>query len=333
VTIGTAMRMAGERIPRRVRSSVAWIALIAAVALWPLLYDNAYYLSIGIIASIYIMLGVGMNMLMGHAGLIHAGFAAFFGIGAYVVAIVTTKFELSFWLALPAAAILSAVIAVVIGIPAIRVSGIYFVLVTLGFGEIFRIIAANSYYTGGPNGLYGIPAPSVAGFGLGSTLYLYWLVLAVVVLSLFAMHRLSNSRIGRAWDYLRQDETAAAALGVDPVWGKLQATLLGGLWAGIGGAWFAVRQTAVAPSSFTFFESFVVILVIAIGGLRSLPGVIVGTFAMIVLPEVLRPLQQYRLIIFGAAIIVMMLYRPEGLLPGKAGKRYADIADEMVAGA
>jgi branched-chain amino acid transport system permease protein len=314
---------------RRGVRQAAWALGLVVAAVWPLALTSVYFHTVAVLAGIYILLGLGMNVLMGNAGLVHAGYAAFWGIGAYVVAILTTRFELSFWLALPAASIAAAVLAVAIGVPAIRVSGLYFVLVMLGFGEIFQLAMTNWDYVGGPNGLYGIPAPSVGQLVLQTPQQLYWFVLAFVVASMLIMHRLSNSRIGRAWNYLREDEVAAQVLGVNPVWGKLQAALLGGLWAGVAGALFAVRQTAVAPTSFTFLESFIIILIVAIGGLRSLPGTVLGTAAIIVLPEVLRPLAEFRFFVFGAMIVLMMLFRPTGLWPGRA-RRHEEIADEWV---
>lgn len=308
----------------------AVIVLLALAGALPLATDNRFYLSVGALALIYVVLGLGMNVVMGHTGLTHAGYAAFYGIGGYTVAVLTVRLEWSFWLALVLACVISAVIAVAIGIPAIRVSEIYFVLVTLGFAEIMRITAINTDYVGGPDGVFGVPAPAIGEFAIASPQRIYWFIFIGVLVSVFAMSRLANSRIVRAWNYLREDETAARVLGVDPVWGKLQATFLAGIWAGAGGAFFAIRQTAVSPSSFTFFTSFIVILVVAIGGLRSLPGVLIGTGVIIVLPEILRPLQEYRLIIFGIVIIAMMLFRPDGIWPGDIGKRYKSVADSMV---
>lgn len=314
---------------RRLRTLVI-VVLVAFAAAWPLITDNLFHLSVGALALIYILLGIGMNVVMGHTGLTHAGYAAFYGIGAYTVAVLMVRLEWPFWPSLVAACVMSAVIAVVIGVPAIRVSEIYFVLVTLGFAEIMRITAINTDYVGGPDGVFGVPAPRVGEFTIASPERIYWLILAGVLISVFAMSRLANSRVVRAWNYLREDESAARVLGIDPVWGKLQATFLAGMWAGMGGAFFAIRQTAVSPSSFTFFESFIVILVVAIGGLRSMPGVLLGTAVIIVLPEILRPLQEYRLILFGLVIIVMMLFRPDGIWPGHIGQRYKATADSMV---
>jgi branched-chain amino acid transport system permease protein len=304
-----------------------WAAGAVLAAIWPLVLNNIYFHTVAVLAAIYILLGLGMNILMGNTGLVHAGYAAFWGIGAYTVAILMTKFAVSFWLALPAAIAAAAILAVAIGVPAIRVSGLYFVLVTLGFGEIFQLSMTNWDYVGGPNGLYGIPAPEIGPLVLLTPQQLYWLMLAFVIVSMVVMYQLSNSRVGRAWNYLREDEIAAQVLGVNPVWGKLQAALLGGMWAGLAGALFAVRQTAVAPTSFSFLESFIIILIVSIGGLRSLPGTVLGTIAMIVLPELLRPLAQYRFLVFGTVIVLMMLFRPEGLWPGRA-RRHEEIADE-----
>lgn len=313
----------------RLARTVGAVAALALAAVWPFWIQNVYYHTVALLALVYVLLGLGMNVLMGHAGLVHAGYAAFWGVGAYVVAIFSTKFGLSFWVALPISAIGAAVLAVLVGIPAIRVSGLYFVLVTLGFGAIFELAMTNWDYVGGPNGLYGIDPPQLGSVALQTPRQLYWLVLGVATVSVLVMHRVANSRVGRAWNYLREDEVAAQTFGVNPVWSKLQAAVLGAAWAGLAGAFFAVRQTAVAPSSFTFLESFVVILIVSLGGLRSLPGTVVGTVAMIVLPELLRPLAQYRFLVFGTAIVLMMLFRPDGLWPGRA-RRHEEIAREWL---
>lgn len=318
-----------EAVNGRVARAVGAVGTLALAAVWPFWIQNVYYHTVALLALIYILLGLGMNVLMGHAGLVHAGYAAFWGVGAYVVAIFSTKLGLSFWVALPVSVAGAAVLAVLVGIPAIRVSGLYFVLVTLGFGAIFELAMTNWDYVGGPNGLYGIDPPQLGSLALQTPRQLYWLVLAAATVSVLVMHRVANSRVGRAWNYLREDEVAAQAFGVNPVWSKLQAAVLGAAWAGLAGAFFAVRQTAVAPSSFTFLESFVVILIVSLGGLRSLPGTVVGTVAMIVLPELLRPLAQYRFLVFGAAIVLMMLFRPEGLWPGRA-RRHEEIAREWL---
>lgn len=300
--------------------SLLWVCVAAAAIVWPLLYQNPYYQDVVALALIYILLGLGMNVLMGRVGLVHAGYAAFYGIGAYTVAIVMTRDGWSFWYALPLAVLVTAVLSVAISLPAVRVTGLYFVLVTLGFGQIFTLVMTNLGVTGGPNGLYGIPPPKLGSVQVINPDQLYWLVLPFVAVSFVMAKRLKSSRVGRAWDYIREDETAAKVLGVNPVWSKLQASVLAAIWAGLAGALFAIRQTAVAPDSFTFNESFIVILIVAIGGIRSLPGVIVGTIVEIVLPELLRPLATYRFLIFGLAIILMMLFRPEGLWPDRVRK-------------
>jgi branched-chain amino acid transport system permease protein len=313
------------------RRARLWVALLVVAVLFPVGVDDAYYQTVAGFALIYILLGVGMTFLVGHTGLVHSGFAAFYGIGSYTIAVLATKFGVSFWLALPIAILASALLAVAIGIPAIRVSGLYFVLVTLGFAEVFRLSITNLNYTGGPNGLYGIPAPALGSLRLGSPSRLYWLTLVAVAISFFFFQGLSRSRIGRAWNCLREDEVAAQVLGVNPVWGKLQAAMLAGAWAGLAGAFFAAQQTAVSPGSFTFTESFLVILVVSIGGLRSLQGIVLGTLAIIILPELLRPLAEYRLLVYGIAIVLIMLFRPAGLWPGGNAGHYASLADQILA--
>lgn len=304
---------------------------IIVAALFPFMTDNVFNLSVGAVALIYVLLAIGMNSVMGHTGLIHAGYAAFYGLGGYTVGFAMVFWGWPFWPSMVLGALLAGVVAVLIGAPAIRVSGKYYILVMLGFGEILRVTATNLDIVGGPDGIYGIPRATIGELTIRSPRSIYWLILIAVLLSFLVMHRLSNSRVVRAWNYLREDETAARVLGVSPLVGKLQATLLGGVWAGLGGAFFALRQTAVAPSSFTFLDSFMVIIIIALGGLRSMTGVLIGTFVVIILPEILRPIADYRFILFGAAITIMMLTRPEGIWPGDMGKKYRREAEARIA--
>ncbi len=298
----------------RLRRALPLLGLLAAL-LFPVLVSSSYVQSIAMIAAIYVVIGIGMHVVLGEAGLLHLGYAAFFGVGAYTVGLGSAYADVSFWVLAPVGAIAAALMAVIIGFPTIRISGTYFVLATLAFGEIFRIVVLNLGVTGGPNGLPGIPRPSVLGERLDLA-QLYWVTVVVAALLWWGLQRLRVSRIGRAWEVVREDPLAAGALGIDTVRVKLQATAIGASIAGLGGALFAARQSFVSPESFTFLDSFIVVVIVAIGGLGSLPGVLIGVAGMIVLPEVLRAAQGYRMLAFGIAIVVMMLVRPQGVLPG-----------------
>lgn len=301
------------------------VAVIAALA-FPHVITGRYAQSIALVAAIYVVIGVGMHVILGEAGLLHLGYAAFLGIGAYIIGLGAQYTGLSFWILLPIAVLSACLLGVLIAFPTIRISGTYFVLATLAFGEIFRIFVLNVGFTGGPNGIPGIPRPPLFGDTM-SRMQLYYLTVLIAALTMWGMYRLRDSRLGRAWQVVREDELAAASLGIDTVRTKIQATAIGASIAGLAGALFAARQTFVSPESFTFLDSFMIVIIVAVGGFGSLPGVLIGVAGIIVLPEALRAAQDYRMLAFGIAIVLMMLVRPEGVLPGRAP--VPKLGDEM----
>lgn len=294
--------------------AVAGLALALA---FPHIIDGRYAQSIALVAAIYVIIGVGMHVILGEAGLLHLGYAAFLGVGAYIIGLGSRNTELSFWLLLPVAIVAACILGILIAFPTIRISGTYFVLATLAFGEIFRIFVLNVGFTGGPNGLPGIQRPSLLGETMDLT-QLYYLTVLLAAATMWGMFRLRDSRLGRAWQVVREDELAAASLGIDTVRTKIQATAIGASIAGLAGALFAARQSFVSPESFTFLDSFMVVIIIAVGGFGSLAGVLIGVAAIIVLPEALRAAEDYRMLAFGVAIVLMMLLRPQGVLAGRA---------------
>lgn len=306
------------------RTAAAAVVLLALA--FPLVVGGRYAQSIALVAAIYVVIGVGMHVILGEAGLLHLGYAAFLGVGAYIIGLGARYTDLSFWVLVPVAVVAACLLGVLIAFPTIRISGTYFVLATLAFGEIFRIVVLNLGFTGGPSGLPGIPRPGLLGSTMDMT-QLYYLTVAVAVLLIWAMLRLRNSRIGRAWQAVREDELAAASLGIDTVRTKIQATAIGAAIAGLAGALFAVRQSFVSPESFTFLDSFMIVIIVAVGGMGSLAGVLIGVTAIIVLPEALRAADDYRMLAFGIAIVLMMLVRPQGVLPGHAP--IPELGDEM----
>jgi branched-chain amino acid transport system permease protein len=275
--------------------------------------------------------------VVGYAGLLDLGYAAFFAIGAYVAAYLMTTANWSFWLVLPLGAALAAVFGVIIGAPTLRLRSDYLAIVTLGFGEITRITATNLDITGGPNGLYGVPPATIGGFTIQTPLQIYYLAFALAIVTLFFVARLANSRIGRAWAYIREDELAAAAMGIDTVRLKLLAYALGAVWGGVAGCFLAVQLTAVAPESFTFNQSVQILIVVVLGGLGSIPGVILGAIVVVVTPELLRflpgELQPLRLLLFALALIILMIFRPEGLWPSRQRRREMHSYDVNMVGA
>jgi branched-chain amino acid transport system permease protein len=264
--------------------------------------------------------------------LLQLGYAAFYLVGAYTYALLNVHYGLNFWLALPIGAAFAMVFGILLAIPVLRLRGDYLAIVTLAFGEITRIVATNfDRLTFGPSGIKGIPRPAIFGIelGLNGALNLtYFICLALVVITVFIVNRLENSRIGRQWVAMREDDVAARAMGVNTTRAKLTAFAIGALWAGLAGVIFAARTTFVNPESFRVWESVLVLCMVVLGGMGSIPGVIVGALVLILLPEYLRAFSDYRLLLFGAILVLMMVFRPGGLIP-KRRKAYTLAREEM----
>jgi branched-chain amino acid transport system permease protein len=294
--------------------------LIAGLIAFGLAADE-YLLDIGVLVGVYTILGLGLSIVIGQAGLLDLGYIAFYAIGAYWTALLSTHWGLSFWILLPTSAVLAALFGVVLGYPTLRLRGDYLAIVTLGFGEIIRITLNNwRDLTNGPMGIMGVPHPTIAvpglgvlDFGLKVRAY-YFFVLALAAMTVFVVRRLVHSRIGLAWKAIREDELAAGAMGVDVRRAKLLAFGLGAAFAGLAGSFFAGRAGFVSPESFTFAESVLVVCIVVIGGAGSLAGVIVGAVVFIALPELLREAARYRMLAFGVAMVTLALVRPQGLL-------------------
>jgi branched-chain amino acid transport system permease protein len=299
---------------------------------------NRYAQDVAINVLVYICLGLGLNVVVGLCGLLDLGYIAFYGVGAYTYALLSIHYALPFWVCLPICAIFAALAGCIIGYPTLRMRGDYLAIVTLGFGEIVRIVLNNwMQLTGGPNGLLGIKSPGIylpqftdGTFSfeylmLRKLEYLYYVILALAVCTVIAVYRLNFSRIGRAFEAIREDETAAELMGVDTFRFKLLAYALGAVFGGLAGAFFAARMRFVSPESFTFIESAMVLAMVVLGGMGSIPGVILGALALIALPEMFRGFELYRMLAFGGAMAVMMLVRPAGLWPAaRLGKRSDD---------
>ena len=291
------------------------------------------------LALIYVMLGLGLNIVVGMAGLLDLGYVAFYAVGAYAYALLNLHFGVGFWLALPIAGALAALAGCLLGFPVLRLRGDYLAIVTLGFGEIIRLLLNNwDSLTGGPDGIGGIDKPTLFGlefnrrsrdgqtfhefFGIDyagdqKVIFLYLLALALVLLTIFVVHRLSRMPIGRAWEALREDEIACRSLGLNPTAIKLSAFTLGALFAGFAGCFFAARQGFVNPESFTFIESAIILAIVILGGMGSIWGVVLAAILMTVLPELAREFAEYRMLLFGLAMVLMMIWRPQGLLPAR----------------
>lgn len=307
--------------------------LIFALVFPFLPFTDRYLLDLGILVLTYVMLGWGLNIVVGLAGLLDLGYVAFYAIGAYSYALLAQYFGFSFWMCLPLAGILAAFWGIILGFPVLRLRGDYLAIVTLAFGEIIRVVLLNWYqFTGGPDGLSGIPRPSFFGlefkrgegnfadfFGLDYSslhrmIFLYFLILVLALITNFVTHRLRRLPIGRAWEALREDEIACRSLGLNTTSVKLTAFSIGAMFAGFAGSFFATRQGFISPESFTFIESALILAIVVLGGMGSQIGVVIASIAMIGGFEIFREAEQYRMLIFGLAMVCIMIWRPRGLI-------------------
>jgi len=295
---------------------IVLMVLAGAAMLLPLISNN-YVLEVMTTAWFYVVLCLGLNIVVGYAGLLDLGYAAFFAVGAYTTGILTSHFGVNFWLTIPAAVFFSICAGVIIGGPTLRLRSDYLAIVTLGFGEIVRIVARNLEITGGASGLIGIEKPSFFGFELNQIFHFYYVFLILAVIACFVSYRLQHSRLGRAWQYVREDEDAAEAMGIDRVAVKLYAYVIGAIFGGVAGCFFAAKMTAISPETFMFQQSVLILLGVVLGGMGKIPGVIIGAFALVLFPEVFRGLGSTRILVFAIVMLVIMLYRPEGIWPGK----------------
>lgn len=283
----------------------------------PLVDHNVYHIDLLTTVGIYALLAMGLNVVVGFAGLLNLGYAAFFAIGAYTYALLNSNFGCPFWIGLPLAGLASMTCGFIIGLPSIRVRGDYLAITTLGFGEIVRIAFNNlDRWTGGPNGILGIDRPRLWGFGAFSvnpTPYFY-LVLALVALTAYSLFKVSDSKFGRALVAVREDELAASCMGISAVRVKLYAFGLSSFIAGIAGCIFAAKQTIVTPDSFDFVLSVLILAMVVLGGMGNIWGSVLGALVLGILPELLREFASYRMLLFGLLMIVMMVFRPQGIL-------------------
>lgn len=279
---------------------------------------STYQTNIMITALMYVMLGLGLNIVVGVAGLLDLGYVAFYAVGAYSYALLNLHFGIGFWTALPIGALLAATLGIILGFPVLRLRGDYLAIVTLGFGEIIRLILENwNTFSKGPSGISNIPRPGFFGIEMSldqAITFLYYLMIVFVLFTIFVVNRLQNSRIGRAWFALREDEIACQAMGIDKTKTKLTAFALGATWAGMVGVIFAGKTTFVNPASFTFLESAIILCIVVLGGMGSIIGVIIGAFILILMPEYLRAFSDYRMLVFGGVLVVMMVFRPQGMV-------------------
>ncbi|WP_374979093.1 high-affinity branched-chain amino acid ABC transporter permease LivM [Pseudomonas solani] len=319
------------------KSNLRWVLplILVAAVIFPF-FASKYLLAVVILGLIYVLLGLGLNIVVGLAGLLDLGYVAFYAIGAYGLALGYQYLGLGFWTVLPLSALAAALAGCLLGFPVLRMHGDYLAIVTLGFGEIIRLVLNNWLnFTGGPNGMP-VPSPTFLGLEFGRRakdggvpfheffgiaynpnlkfLFIYVVLFLVVMLVLYIKHRLTRMPVGRAWEALREDEIACRSLGLNHVLVKLSAFTLGASTAGLAGVFFASYQGFVNPSSFTFFESALILAIVVLGGMGSTVGVVIAAFVLTVAPELLRSFADYRVLLFGILMVVMMIWRPRGLI-------------------
>jgi branched-chain amino acid transport system permease protein len=317
------------------------IAVLFAALLPFMPFADRRILDVGILVLTYIMLGWGLNIVVGLAGLLDLGYVAFYAIGAYTYALLAIHFDFSFWICLPLAGMFAAMFGILLGFPVLRLRGDYLAIVTLGFGEMVRIILINWYdLTRGPDGLSGIPRPTFFGldftprpaegvasfhnfFGIEFSsahriIFLYYLILVLALITNAFTLRIRKLPIGRAWEALREDEIACRSLGINPRNTKLTAFSLGAMFAGFAGSFFATRQGFISPESFTFIESAIIVAIVVLGGAGSQIGVVIASILLIGGPEFIRELAEYRMLAFGGLMVLIMIWRPGGLLALRA---------------
>ncbi len=303
-------------------------------------FTDRYFMDVAIMILTYIMLGWGLNIVVGLAGLLDLGYVAFYAVGAYSYALIATTFGWSFWICLPLAGLFAAFFGILLGFPVLRLRGDYLAIVTLGFGEIIRIILINWYeVTNGPDGITGIPRPSFFGlpfkrspdegemsfhtfFGLEYStmhriIFLYYLILVLALITNYFTLKIRKLPVGRAWEALREDEIACKSLGVNPTNTKLTAFAIGAMFGGFAGSFFATRQAFISPESFTFIESAIIVAIVVLGGMGSQTGVVLASIFLIGITEIFRDLEQFRMIAFGGAMVLIMIFKPKGILANR----------------
>ena len=315
--------------------TLAGIAFAAALPFLP--FSSRYLIDLGTTVLIYVMLGWGLNVVVGLAGLLDLGYVAFYAVGAYTFGLLARDLDFSFWEALPFSGVVAASFGVLLGFPVLRLRGDYLAIVTLGFGEIIRIVLLNwASLTGGPNGIGGIPRPSLFGLPFARTapegvttfhqffgiefspdqrvVFLYFVILGMALLTNLFTLRIRKLPLGRAWEALREDEIACRALGINPTNVKLSAFAIGAMFGGLAGCFFATRQGFISPESFTFIESATILAIVVLGGMGSQMGVVLAAILLVSLPEFGRAFAEFRMLIFGAAMVAVMVWRPRGLI-------------------
>jgi branched-chain amino acid transport system permease protein len=330
-TRGQVPRQKFEALPEQQRKVATWVVALALIGfLFYLPQILGVFLSevVGTI-GLFVLLGLGLNIVIGYAGLLDLGYVAFFAVGAYATAILMSPagaggLELSFWVALPIVVIITTIVGILIGLPVLRLRGDYLAIVTLGFGEIARIVFISNWaspLTGGAQGILSIPDPVLFGIEFDTSQTIYYLILVAVIVAGFVSIKLADSRVGRSWNAMREDEDVAEAMGLSIVRTKLSAFAMGAAIGSLGGVFFAVKIGSVFPHSFNILVSIQALSLIILGGMGNIWGVVVGAAVLVGLPELLREFAEFRLLLYGGILVAIMLIKPEGLLPSARRRR------------
>jgi branched-chain amino acid transport system permease protein len=339
---GKQARARIQSLPQSQRQTLNWVLFIVCGLLLLALpwVGGLFFSEVLVNVGLYVLMALGLNIVVGFAGLLDLGYVAFYAIGAYTVGLLTSTSQeivfaggLPFWVALPVAILMAMLFGAILGIPVLKIRGDYLAIVTLGFGEIIRLLALSDFLKpvlGGSRGIEMIPKPAIGNFVFSGPQLLYYLILAGCLIAIFVSFRLKDSRQGRAWMAMREDEDVAQTMGINLVNTKLLAFVIGASFAGVAGAVFASKLAIIYPHSFNLLISILVLAVVIIGGMGSIPGVIIGALVLVGLPELLREFADYRLLLYGAALVLMMLVRPEGLWPEKARQRELHEAEQEV---
>ena len=303
---------------RVILANSPYLVIVALLAIVPAVVTNLYHIQVMIFIGIYTILTLSLNLLNGYVGLLSIGHAAFYGVGAYASAKLVMTVGLPFPLAMLGAGAVAGIMGYLIAKPTLRLSGIYMTLATLGFNMIFFLILQNwMSFTNGPLGIMDIPPPNIFGYKIETRVQYYYLVFFLVLLTVVSMHRLMTCRFGRALVSIRENELAAEAMGVHTTRYKIQAFVLAAFYAGIAGSFYAHFVKYISPDSFYIYESFILLAMLAFGGQGNLIGPVVGAAVLIIIPEIFRFLQEYRMLVYGGVLITMMLVRRQGLLGGR----------------
>ena len=298
------------------------VVLLAALLAAAPLFLNAYQVDVLNSIGLYGLLALGLNLILGEAGLFNMGHAAFYAVGAYTAAILNTRYQIPILWTLPLSGLTAGLFALAVARPVVHLRGDYLLIVTIGVGEIVRIALVNDIFgmTGGANGIFGISRPQLFGIVIRRPQEFFYLIWGCVALTIFLFLRLKQSRFGRALNYLREDEVAAEGSGINTAYYKLAAFGLGAAWAGMAGTLFAAKMTIISPESFNFWESVVLFMIVILGGAGNIVGVLLAAFLVIGLPELFREFASARMLVFGLVMVVMMVFRPQGLLPARGGR-------------